>query len=501
MNKIITILLTAMTIVGQAQIALDSADFAIAGKNFDLVIAKNPASLNVSGGANHTWDFTGLQIDSVTTAGSRYLNSSTNPVDALFPNSDQYLSGPDYGKIYLSKSDSQVVQDGVVDFEVIPGSFFTFQYDPGITTMEFPTNFADNYVSTTVIDTTLDTNILAFDSIRVLINFTYTLNVEGHGTLLTSQGSDSVLKIYTVDAIYARVYGHHPLAGWGAPFITDNDTTHRYQWFTKNVGYPLATAVTDKKDGTASYASYIISDSLIAFISDSTNPSCPLFADGDATVTGIGGSKSYSYSWSHNPPSQLSKVDNLSAGTYTVTVTDIVTNKTATASVQLQDPDSLFIQLVSSKDEGPLPNSGEVEISVTGGTMPYSYAWDNSSSTTSKATDLAGGSHQVTVTDNNQCSKDTTINIGSTVSLEDLRVNKLIKVYPNPAYDFVYVEFPQHSFTLTLTNAAGRVVHQDSKPEYETKSIHLGHLPKGVYFLQLVDVEGRKLSPKQILIK
>ena len=54
--------------------------------------------------------------------------------------------------------------------------------------------------------------------------------------------------------------------------------------------------------------------------------------------------------------------------------------------------------------------NGSVSVSVSGGKAPYNYAWStNPSLNSSVYNNMAGGFHQVTVTDNNGCTKDKSI--------------------------------------------------------------------------------------------
>ena len=109
------------------------------------------------------------------------------------------------------------------------------------------------------------------------------------------------------------------------------------------------------------------------------NVSCNGGADGEATVNVTGGTPDYSYAWSDGQTTMTAT--GLSAGSYTVTVTD-ATGCTETGSVSLTEPPALVPDAIVSSDYNGSDIScfgesdGEITASATGGVMPYAYAWE-----------------------------------------------------------------------------------------------------------------------------
>lgn len=138
-----------------------------------------------------------------------------------------------------------------------------------------------------------------------------------------------------------------------------------------------------------------------------TDVKCYGQSTGSATVTPSGGSGSLSYAWSHNGSLNNATATGLSAGNYTVTVTD-ANLCSATATVTISQPAQSLsstippasIEAVDCYGE----STGSLQVSVTGGTSGYTYEWSHNAMLDNPlATGLAAGPYTVTVTDANLC--------------------------------------------------------------------------------------------------
>ena len=144
---------------------------------------------------------------------------------------------------------------------------------------------------------------------------------------------------------------------------------------------------------------------LVAIATNSSNVSCFGGTNGSASVSATGGVAPYAYSWNSTPVQNTAIAIGLTAGFYTVTVTDANGN-TSTANVTIAQPAAALTGTPQLLNDATCLNSsnGSVAIAVTGGTAPYSYSWNtvpNQTSTT--AINLAPGNYQCTVTDANGC--------------------------------------------------------------------------------------------------
>lgn len=146
-----------------------------------------------------------------------------------------------------------------------------------------------------------------------------------------------------------------------------------------------------------------------------TNPSCYGDTNGSIIVVGSGGTSPYTYVWDTGITADT--ITNLSAGTYNLTVYDFFNNNDS-FTFTLTQPNSLGLGVELSQ-QGSYNvgiygnNSGWCDLTVTGGTTPYSYFWSgityNGIQFTSTDEDLSNvyaGTYSITVTDLNLCQVD-----------------------------------------------------------------------------------------------
>ena len=145
-------------------------------------------------------------------------------------------------------------------------------------------------------------------------------------------------------------------------------------------------------------------------------------ADCNGALTGSidlavsGGTLPYTYAWSNSASTE--DISNLAAGTYTVTVTD-ANGCEDTASFTIGEPTTLVIDVAGTLTEDADCNgalTGSIDLAVSGGTLPYTYAWSNSAST-EDISNLAAGTYTVTVTDANGCEDTASFTIGEPTTL------------------------------------------------------------------------------------
>ncbi len=135
---------------------------------------------------------------------------------------------------------------------------------------------------------------------------------------------------------------------------------------------------------------------------NTTNISCFGLCDGKLVAAPTGGVTPYVYTW--NTGASIDSITGLCQANYFVTITD---NNlcSAVAAANIIEPAKLSSSIIDSAHldcNGVC--DGYAQVSPSGGTSPYTYAWnDPSAQTTITATGLCAQTYKVVVTDGNGC--------------------------------------------------------------------------------------------------
>jgi large repetitive protein len=144
--------------------------------------------------------------------------------------------------------------------------------------------------------------------------------------------------------------------------------------------------------------------------STQTNPSCNGASTGSATISASGGTAPFTYVWTPNV-STTATATNLSAGTYTVQVTDNG-GCSSSISVTLSQPTAITATQNSTASCSNMSN-GSASVTASGGTTPYTYLWASNNSTSSTLSNVSAGTYSVTITDATSCSITSNVTVSS----------------------------------------------------------------------------------------
>ena len=272
----------------------------------------------------------------------------------------------------------------------------------------------------------------------------------------------------------------------GAINITANGgvTPYSYLWANGSIQEDLtnlsagnySVTITDANGCTTNGAYTITQPTLaLSLTQTQTNVSCFGGTNGSINISTIGGTAPYTYAWSNGSNSE--DLTNITAGNYSLTITDangcqvngayVITEPAQPISVSSTNTDILCFG----------GNSGSIDISIQGGTAGYSYNWSNGAST-EDITGLTAGTYSVVVTDANGC----TLNQSYTLTQPAQALSTIGTVTP------VLCNGGNNGAISTITQG-GTAPYSYNWSSGEI-SANLVNLPSGTYTLTVTDANG-----------
>lgn len=158
--------------------------------------------------------------------------------------------------------------------------------------------------------------------------------------------------------------------------------------------------VTDANLCTTSQTFSIINPPQFTVSVTSTSIQCGGQNTGSGTVSVLGGSPPYSYTWIPTG-GNASVTTGLGPGNYSVNIRD-ANNCTASQSMHIAQP-AMFTGSISNTPANCNNPDGSATVTVNGGSGGYTYSWSPSGGTTATATAISAGQYTCFVTDLNNC--------------------------------------------------------------------------------------------------
>jgi len=208
-----------------------------------------------------------------------------------------------------------------------------------------------------------------------------------------------------------------------------------------------------------------------------TNITCHGANNGIASVSITGGVTPYTIAWS-NGANNVSSINGLAPGSYTVTVTD---NNGCTNSSTFTINQPTAIVPVSGS------GNGTAWVTTSGGQPPYSYYWsDPMHQTTDTAFNLSSGTYVVIITDSHGCSVNDTITVIKITGIDASGFGQRISIFPNPVRQILTIACADPlSAEITVTDLLGRnliVVQMDGETQ---RKLDVSALPSGDYLVKI----------------
>lgn len=154
------------------------------------------------------------------------------------------------------------------------------------------------------------------------------------------------------------------------------------------------------------------------------NITCNGLTNGQISVVGAGiPNTAYTYLWSNS--ATTSQINNLAAGSYTVTVSASGTVCTSTGTYGIIEPTTIALNdFIAQEISCHNSTDGSIAVQPTGGTAPFSILWSNGA-VSSVNQNLAPGTYTVTVTDQRGCTATKSFELSAPDSISINIVNSM----------------------------------------------------------------------------
>lgn len=240
---------------------------------------------------------------------------------------------------------------------------------------------------------------------------------------------------------------------------------------------------------------------LIVEVDELTDVNCFGGNDGTASFTTTGGTSPITFDIGEGI-----EADMLSFGEYVVTATDDV-GCVSTDTFFIDQPEPLVISIIEFTPEINTEGTGLIEIGVSGGTGDYDIQWfldgENNIFDGLLLENANSGEYTIIVTDENGCEVSIEIVINLGVSTLIIDHQQSISVFPNPASEFIQIEFDLSDMIkeghYAIYGLDGKI-YDSGIIDFNERSIlevNINRLAPGSYFVQLT-INGTQNSLKFI---
>ncbi|MBL7809837.1 MAG: gliding motility-associated C-terminal domain-containing protein [Saprospiraceae bacterium] len=448
-----------------------SPSLAVSGVASNCGLADGEVDLSVNAGVGpytYVWSNTGTDEDLIGLTPGTYTvtvtgaNACTEESTVVVTNNNITLNL----NSNATSNSSCTAFNGALDLSVTPAGAYTYQWSNAGNTEDLSGLDAGNYTVTVTLGTCQSTgtyvvadntqtpvltpNITA--SICSVNNGAIDLNVSGPAGPYTYLWSNAVTDedltallpgTYTVTVTanngcteistinVPNNSNTFSVAGAAAP-LTDCATnngainlnitpagSYTYLWSNAATDEDLAglapgtytVSVTESGSCTATASFFVIDQRTNPITAQALTPELCGQADGAIDLTVSGGATPYGYAWSNT--SVTEDLNNLTAGIYTVTVTD-ANNCTATSSATIPgNTISFALSGNATANSSCVLNTGAVDLSVNPAGA-YTFTWSNAE-VTEDINNVSAGTYTVTVSAGGNCTNTAAFNITSNV--------------------------------------------------------------------------------------
>lgn len=213
------------------------------------------------------------------------------------------------------------------------------------------------------------------------------------------------------------------------------------------------------------------------------------FCDGNS-ITLDAGIQNSPIRWNTNDTTQT--INTGTAGIYKVTVGSGVCSNSDSIKITIKD--------LPKADDINFIYNGQLRYSFQAMNPQHvsSYLWDFGDGATASGPSAThfyanSGQKNIRLIIRNECGVDTLFSkVYVPVSVQEMEINELVSVYPNPAHHNISIKSSQNDIKLEFAeiyNALGQKISSHNL-EQSTQQINISHLPTGFYLISLATNKG-----------
>ena len=253
-------------------------------------------------------------------------------------------------------------------------------------------------------------------------DYSVTITDANNCSIIEAYSIDSPLEL-TVESIVTNESANGANDGSISLLVSGGTASYSYDWsngettaIIESLSPGLYTAtISDQNECSTVVSETILAfDCALALETASNMPSCFQGTDGSISVVVIGGTLPVSYLWSTGDTS--SAINNLSAGIYSLTVTDFA-DCVSSVDVVLEEPSELDASGIVVNPTCAAICNGSIDLDISGGTGPYDILWSNGLNGQT-ITDLCEGLIAATITDEMGCVLEVSFTLEDPLALD-----------------------------------------------------------------------------------
>lgn len=356
------------------QIEIDYSDFANVGDGYVYAVKNfSPGEMTVSKLDSMKWNISSFKPDTYDTV--RFYPKHRSRYGNLFPNAEVLKFQTKKNMEFLTIDSSKVKLHGIINDYLGLRAAVVLVFPTELAIYKFPLKKGK------VLNDSISKNFVSSyglkqfaDSVRIDLDMSNYSVFDTSGFVKTP--TDSYETLREKNTVYKKMvaYKQSHIFGW-VPAQEFSSTTKvvYYRWFAKKNGIAVMEAEGDT-EGNITAIRYQHRQPMQVSI-EKTDVNCKGKNTGSIFVNVSGGTPDYKFVWSHGKKGR--KLDSLTAGVYTVEVTDCKGER-QTQSVEIKEPESELTLKINYKDITCYgANDAVLKADIKGGTKPYYIVWSD----------------------------------------------------------------------------------------------------------------------------